>query len=737
MYSQKYLMKKLASLLLLLIIFTSGYSQDIGAIVSNLQTDKQKADTLFYFSLSYMMKGKYDSAEYWIDKGLPFALKINDEEKIAKFYCHKSNVSFLKVNYVDALHFLRIATPYISAGTSYATKGKYLMLTAKCYREMTKFDSALYYYQLCENLNNSNNPYRNYLVYLEKGLMYDEADAFVKAEENFIKAYTLTKEKGIRMDHGIILPQFASFYYKWNDAAKYAVLLREHQEFVAAGKKDFSKDPVHSFLIKEFGNTLVSKKVEFMQSVAQALIKENDFKNASVAFSQASGFYENDNQPAEALKYMHQSLSLAEKGNNLPNQYIYTKAIYRLLKKTGDNAQATVAADKVLALKDSIIKIQQRDIVFDIETKYQTEKKQKEIELLNSQKQLNEKEIALLNSQKELDKNAISLLNAKNDLIKKEIALLSSDKKLAAINLQHQTEMRNALETENLLKDSVLKSEKAFSQSIGREKEKESALNAVLGRENNLKATELVKEKNLRRVLIGGAALLLLAGGIILFQNRKQRVKSFVIQKQADDMQVLMKEIHHRVKNNLQVISSLLDLQSMTITDNQASEAVKEGKNRVQSMALIHQNLYSEGNIKGIRTKEYISNLLQSLCDSYNITNDKVRVKTQIDDLNLDVDTMIPLGLVLNELVSNSLKYAFKDGRQGELSILLKEEANHLLLKVTDNGVGYPEGMNAKDSKSFGMKMIRAFAQKLKAKLDIYNNNGAVVEMQITKYNLA
>lgn len=198
-----------------------------------------------------------------------------------------------------------------------------------------------------------------------------------------------------------------------------------------------------------------------------------------------------------------------------------------------------------------------------------------------------------------------------------------------------------------------------------------------------------------------------------------------------------MKEIHHRVKNNLQVISSLLDLQSLTIADTQASEAVKEGKNRVQSMALIHQNLYSEGNIKGIKTKEYISNLLRSLCDSYNITNDKVKIITQIDDLNLDVDTMIPLGLVLNELVSNSLKYAFKDGRAGELNVMLKQETEHLLLKVSDNGTGYPEGMNAREMKSFGMKMIRAFAQKLKAKLDIYNDNGAVVEMQITKYEMA
>ncbi len=98
---------------------------------------------------------------------------------------------------------------------------------------------------------------------------------------------------------------------------------------------------------------------------------------------------------------------------------------------------------------------------------------------------------------------------------------------------------------------------------------------------------------------------------------------------------------------------------------------------------------------------------------------------------------MIPLGLILNELVSNSLKYAFKDNEQAELQITLKQQPDHLFLKVKDNGKGFPEGMNAKTGKSFGLKMIRAFAQKLKAKLDIYNNNGAVVEMQITKYSMA
>jgi two-component sensor histidine kinase len=160
-------------------------------------------------------------------------------------------------------------------------------------------------------------------------------------------------------------------------------------------------------------------------------------------------------------------------------------------------------------------------------------------------------------------------------------------------------------------------------------------------------------------------------------------------------------------------------------------------------MALIHQNLYSEGNIKGIRLKEYVGNLIQTLCDSYNITNDEVKIKANIDDLNLDVDTMIPLGLVLNELVSNAFKYAFpqdalhKATQSGELNIMLKQQANILHLMVSDNGAGFPQELDTKTNKSFGLKMIRAFAQKLKAQLDIYNNNGAVVEMRITKFKTA
>jgi two-component system, sensor histidine kinase PdtaS len=334
------------------------------------------------------------------------------------------------------------------------------------------------------------------------------------------------------------------------------------------------------------------------------------------------------------------------------------------------------------------------------------------------------------------------IMNARTS--KDEVRILNVANEQKQNQLLKELFIRQGLEKENALMDDLIVKEKSLGEAQARERQS-------LERENRYKTTQLENEKqlraaqsgklkeerNMRLALLGGLLVTLLSGTVIFILFRKQRKKSRIIQQQSDEMQVLMKEIHHRVKNNLQIISSLLDLQSLTIKDSQASEAVKESKNRVQSMALIHQNLYSEGNIKGIKVKEYIDNLVLALCSSYNISNDKVKVTTDIDDLNLDIDTMIPLGLVLNELVSNALKYAFTNHQPGELTISLKKTGDDLQLKVNDNGVGFPEGLDVQTGKSFGLKMIRAFAQKLKAKLSIYNNHGACVEMHITKYKAA
>lgn len=699
-------------------------AQSINNFIHATLTDQQKADSVFKYARKYFQKVKFDSAMLWLNIGLPHALQAKNDTLISKYYVEKGNIGIMQGRTNEAVTDLRNAKYWLTKTFHYINQNSCYILLGKCFSKLNESDSALYYFRKSEEISAVHNSYRRWLTYIEMGSYFASAYNYLEAEKYYEKAYQLTKEKGIRSDHGLSMYSLSNYYFATKNSEKFARLLNEQQEFVATANSNLSKDPVHSFLYVNWGKeTTLNTKVDFLKNVKEKLLKERFVTNASLVNEEIAILYEKEGLYDDALKYIRSSIEIATQDSNASNTYIYNKIAYRLLKKGGYVKEANEVADRLFALKDSISQRQNIKLALELDAKYLADKKEKEIELLNANNEISQKEIALLNSRKQLDIKTIDLLN--------------SQKRLTEIELLRQLELQLSLARENQLMDSVVSREKEHSLSVTREKEKEAALNAALGRENTHKAGELTKEKNIRQQLLVGTLLLLIAGGVILYQYKRQKAKNIVIQKQSDDLQVLMKEIHHRVKNNLQVISSLLDLQSMTIADNQASEAVKEGKNRVQSMALIHQNLYSEGNIKGIRTKQYIVNLLQSLCDSYNITSDKVRIRTEIDDLNLDVDTMIPLGLVLNELVSNSLKYAFKDGRPGELFIQLKEEAQYLLLKVSDNGMGYPDGMNAKEGKSFGMKMIRAFAQKLKAKLDVYNNNGAVVEMQITKYNFA
>ncbi len=221
-------------------------------------------------------------------------------------------------------------------------------------------------------------------------------------------------------------------------------------------------------------------------------------------------------------------------------------------------------------------------------------------------------------------------------------------------------------------------------------------------------------------------------------KNKKEQlnVQNKIIEKSLAEKEVLLREIHHRVKNNLQIVSSLLSLQSNFIKDEQALDAVKESRNRVQSMSLIHQNLYQDENLTGINVQHYIEALADNLFSSYNIHKDNIKLVKEIELINLDVDTVIPIGLILNELITNCLKYAFTNKNEGVIKVSLKKQNNILYLSVYDNGKGLPEDFVPGAKKSFGHKMINAFLQKLNGTIKMYNDAGTKVDIEITNFKL-
>jgi two-component sensor histidine kinase len=269
------------------------------------------------------------------------------------------------------------------------------------------------------------------------------------------------------------------------------------------------------------------------------------------------------------------------------------------------------------------------------------------------------------------------------------------------------------------------------------EKEKQiERLNA----ENAGTLAEARRRKQERNYFIISSILLLAlaaAAYVAYAANKKKKEllnrQNLIIERSLREKEILLKEIHHRVKNNLQLVSSLLSLQTDYIKDEHALDAVKESRNRVHSMALIHQDLYQEDDLTGIQVEEYIGKLCDNLFNSYNIRPGKVNLIRHIEPMHLDVEIVVPLGLMLNELITNCLKYAFPAG-EGVIKIILEENNGRLRICVFDNGVGLPPDINITESGTFGFKMIHAFIQKMKGDIKIYSEDGTKVELIVRNY---
>lgn len=333
--------------------------------------------------------------------------------------------------------------------------------------------------------------------------------------------------------------------------------------------------------------------------------------------------------------------------------------------------------------------------------------------------------------------------NAEAELKEKEIEYLNLVNKLKEEKLSKEELKRMALLRENILKDSSLANQQLLMAALqtesdlrARQLEKETELRRSLSRENELKQQMLTGERTGKKRLWAGLAAMTLLGVLIFYLFKKQQHKNQIIRRQSAELEVLNKEIHHRVKNNLQVISSMLDLQSQSLQDEKASAIIREGIQRVQSMAFIHQNLYQGNAVNRVNMREYIGMLSNHLFQTYNIRTDKIRMHTEIDDPGLHTDTAIPLGMILNELISNALKYAFKGRETGEIRVTMKKNGNELFLRVQDNGVGLPPGFDPEQVTSFGYEIIRAFAQKMKARMLIHGEGGTDVQLFISKFKI-
>ena len=191
------------------------------------------------------------------------------------------------------------------------------------------------------------------------------------------------------------------------------------------------------------------------------------------------------------------------------------------------------------------------------------------------------------------------------------------------------------------------------------------------------------------------------------------------------EKEVLLKEIHHRVKNNLQIISSLLHLQSVKLEDEALLRAFDDSQHRIRSMALIHEELYQSGDLARIDFVAYVRRLTDNLFESYGVDESQIGLGVEVDNLLLTIDKAIPMGLIINELVSNSLKYAFPEGRRGRIGIELHAgEGEPFSLRVSDDGVGLPDEVDVDSAESLGLRLVTSLVGQLRARVSVDRTTG-------------
>ena len=504
-------------------------------------------------------------------------------------------------------------------------------------------------------------------VYKLKGNMPKSIAATLESKAlldkaNVTELNTMDQQRYKRM----ILSITNSLANYYNENENYDKALSYYNEGYQLAIKDSLFIPAGVFI----GNKgdLLLKKEQYPEAL-NAFIKGKELKikgNApprmlSVSDLNLGTAYTYLNDYEQAQKYLDPAVSFYEKTNNVArlSEAIYRRGKLHLEKKEFQKAAKDCEISKTLAEKEQIIEY-----------------------ISNACDCLHTAFSALGN-------NELALLNYKEHIA-------ARDKIFNKKNVKKQTELELTYEFNKTqeLKDAELKVLKLESEKAYKEKQ----LYLVIG-------------------IIGAISTILI--GFFLYKNKRKNKllakQKILLEATVDEKNALLKETHHRVKNSFQIVSSLLYLQSENIQDKEAQLAIKEAQNRVRSMVLIHQKLYNKDQLVGINTKEYIEDLTQDIFESHQFTKLPINYSLEVAPMILDIETITPIGLILNELITNVLKHAFDDvDIQSKMNIIFEEQGENLVLKVSDNGKGMCETI--KES-SFGIKLIKALSKKLKATL--------------------
>ncbi len=517
-------------------------------------------------------------------------------------------------------------------------------------------------------------------VFNRMGSIYSLQGEYSLAIEDFFKSLKLRQELHQKIEATLLVENIGIVYFRQGD---YKLALDYFKESYESYKEQGNEASASKILVN-LGATYNRLKMPAKALEANLLSlayfeKVSNSTGIGIASNNVGNVYIEMKDYRKAISYYEKSLAIKQKMNDKRGIAVSYRNIAEAYLGLSDLAKAKTNIDQSLKIAEEIgAKEQIKDAYLILSQMFERTKNYEE-----------------------------ALIYEKKSAQAKD-SLFSSEKS------EQISRMRAIYETEKAERETeIAKVQAAF------ELEKKDVAIALLNKDNKIKATE-------RNFLIAVVVSLLMMSLLILYLFRQKQKsnnllteKNKTIERSLHERETLLREIHHRVKNNLQIISSLLSLQSKNTNDVATQGAISESRNRVKSMSLIHEQLYQEDTISGVEMKDYITRLVSSLTASYGLDVDRIRVEIVAENILLDVDSAIPLGLIINELVSNAMKYAFPDQRAGVILISLKDNMNELLLRVQDDGVGMDTSKNT--NQSFGLSLVNSLMRKLKAEMAIFS----------------
>lgn len=413
---------------------------------------------------------------------------------------------------------------------------------------------------------------------------------------------------------------------------------------------------------------------------------EHTYRNMGMAYS-----LKEDHE--KAIAYGEKSVRLAETVKDPHRLFNAHGELYRSYRRKGDWENALKNVNRYRSIKDSLDEITKSREIVTLQADFEKQKAEA-IATIEAEKQ---RRISEIQTEAEIEKS-------------RQIKQIESNAALEKARLV--TEINTRYETE-------------------KKEQKISELNLLNTAQN----------KQLQQLIIGIVLLVIFVGvlswlySIIRNRNRDLALKNEKINQQSRQLEVLMRELHHRVKNNLGIVSGLLFLQIKFLQDEKAIRAVKEGQQRIDAMGLIHQKLYQTENIEKVNIQEFVADLVDNLIRIYGFDKNSLALDFDIDDTDLNVDIAIPLGLIINELLTNSFKYAYLDVDSPELRVHLKTDKN-IVLEVADNGKGLDINQWKEKKGSYGRQLINTLSNQIGADLTVENHHGTLFKLTILKENI-